>query len=67
VQVLNLRNAAPVKVMPVLEAMPAPAFQPAVTRAGQGGPVTLTSTELDPQELQEFLAWRAQAGQPSGN
>jgi hypothetical protein len=36
-----------------------------VTRAGQGGPVTLTSTEIDPQEWQEFLAWRAE--QQSGN
>ena len=65
VQVLDLRNAATVKVMPVLEVTPAPAFQPAVTRAGHGGPVPLSSTELDPQELQEFLAWRA--GTQSGN
>ncbi len=64
-QVLNLRNATNVKVMPVLEAMPVPALQPSVPKAGQGGPVTLTSTELDPQELQKFLAWRA--GTRSGN
>jgi hypothetical protein len=58
-QVLKLRNAANVKVMPVLEALPEHAFQSAVTLAGQGGPVPLTSTEIDPQEFQEFLAWRA--------
>jgi hypothetical protein len=69
VQVLDLRKAANVKVMPVLDAQPAPVFQPAVPRAVPGGTVTLTSTELEsllnPQELQEFLAWRA--GQTSGN
>jgi hypothetical protein len=58
-QVLKLRNAANVKVMPVLEARQEHAFPSAVTWAGQGGPVPLTSTEIDPQEFQEFLAWRA--------
>ena len=65
VQVLNLRTAGNVKVMPVLEALPAPAYHPAAPHSGHGGPVPLSSTELDPQELQEFLAWRA--GQRLGN